>query len=441
MIDHGFFLSSFYLGFYIIEKDKKSDLNMTLSKLIFASRYLIFLFILFLSCSRAYYVRNDFKFPDPVDTYNKQIELQVKKRYIIDGVSADNQFEGARLNDFQKIDNNTFQALIKPENTPVNESPWFSFRISSQTARKIYLKLKYQNSKHRYVPKLSKDGRLWVPIDTSLIKRTDNDSSVIFLLDLLPSFTYVSAQEIINSSDIEMWIDSLKSNDLTSDFQTIGKTPLGKALNFFRIGKGSSKGKKVISILTRQHPPEISGYLAFKSFVEEIIITNEFTDEFFDKYEIWVFPNLNPDGVDLGHWRHNYNGIDLNRDWSYYRQPEIDITTRFIVERSKKNKNKIMLSLDFHSTTQDIYYVFDDTFNSKLKKFTREWTNIIDKGVFPYKTLFSPEPLGKPYSKTWFYMQFKAESLTYEVGDEVNREIIKKKAQIAATSMMKLLSE
>lgn len=139
------------------------------------------------------------------------------------------------------------------------------------------------------------------------------------------------------------------------------------------------------------------------------------------------FPAINPDGVDLGHWRHNFNGVDLNRDWAYYKQPEIDIITEFIVERAKKNHNRIMLSLDFHSTSQDIYYVYDKSFKSKLKNFSRKWTDIIDQGVYPFKTVLSPEPLGKPYSKTWYYKQFKAESITYEVGDETDRAIISKK--------------
>ena len=35
-----------------------------------------------------------------------------------------------------------------------------------------------------------------------------------------------------------------------------------------------------------------------------------------------VYPLMNPDGVDEGHWRHNTGGIDLNRDWAHYNQPE-----------------------------------------------------------------------------------------------------------------------
>ena len=258
-------------------------------------------------------------------------------------------------------------------------------------------------------------------------------------MNLSPSSLYVSAQEVINTEDTEKWLNSLKGNDLFSEFSSIGKTPLGRDLNFFKIGKGKSKGKKIVVLTGRLHPPEISGFKAFQAFIEKILREKTYGNDFFKKYEIWVFPCLNPDGVDMGHWRHNFNGIDLNRDWAYYRQPETDIVTTFIVDRARINKNRVMLSIDFHSTTQDIYYVFNDSFRSRLKGFTKKWTSEIDNAVYPFKTLYSPEPMGKPYSKTWFYKQFRAESITYEVGDETDRNIIRQKAEAAAISMMKLL--
>jgi cytosolic carboxypeptidase protein 6 len=413
---------------------------MFFSKLIHSGRFIVLSFIIFLSCSRAYYVRNDFDFPEPVDTKNREIEIQQKKQYQIDGVTAENLFDGARLNGFEKVADSVFQAVIKAENYPVNESPWYSFRISSSKARTIYLKLKYINANHRYIPKISRDGVKWTAIDTSLIKKDTADNSAMFKLDIFPSSIYVSAQEIINSADTENWKNSLKISKLTSEFTSVGSTPLGKDISFFRIGKGQSKGKRVVILTGRLHPPEISGFKALQAFVEKALQANIYSTDFFSKYDIWVFPCLNPDGVDLGNWRHNFNGVDLNRDWAYYRQPETDIITEYIVDRAKRNKNRIMLSIDFHSTTEDIYYVFDDKFNSRLKNFAKEWTDEIDKGVFPFKTLFSPEPMGKPYSKTWFYKQFRAESITYEVGDETDRAIIRKKAEIGAVSMMKLLS-
>ncbi len=391
------------------------------------------------SCSNSYYNRRTFKYPSPVNTKDKSINLQVKKIYKEGNIFADNIFDGARMNDFFQINDSTYQINIKPENYPINDSPWYSFRIWSDSTREVYLKLNYKNGHHRYTPKRSNDRVVWEIINDSLVDIAADKSYAIIKTKISKNKTWISAEEIINTTDVNLWIDHLKTNGMTSGFNSIGKTKMGRDLPFFRIGIGDSYKKDVIVLLSRQHPPEISGFIAMQSFISELLNKNELSQDFYKKYDIWVFPILNPDGVDLGHWRHNASGVDLNRDWAYYRQNEVNTITKYIVNRAKKGNNKVVLSIDFHSTQNDVYYIFDKSFNTKLHNFVKYWLSSIDRLIYPFKTIHSPEPLSKPYSKVWFYMQFKAESLTYEVGDETDREIIDKKARISAVTMMDLL--
>ena len=86
---------------------------------------------------------------------------------------------------------------------------------------------------------------------------------------------------------------------------TIGETNLGRPIWVLDITKGSPKDKPLLLFFTRQHPPEVTGYFAFKSFVEELINNNPVAELFLNKYRVLAFPLVNPDGVDLGHWRHN----------------------------------------------------------------------------------------------------------------------------------------
>jgi len=391
------------------------------------------------SCSHKYYTRNNYKYPSPVNTYDKKIKYQIKKIYKGGNVYIDNTFDGARMNGFNKLNDSTFRVSIEPENYPVNDSPWFSFKIWSDTIKKIYLKIDYIHGHHRYIPKISSDRINWKMIDTSKMEIAKNRQYVVFPLEINTNKLWVSAQEIINSSDVKLWINNLEMNSFVRDVRVIGKSKLGRDINYFRIGKGESKGKKVIILLSRQHPPEISGFLAMKSFIDELLVKSKLTEDFYDIYDIWVFPLLNPDGVDLGHWRHNANGVDLNRDWAYYRQPEIDQVTDYIVRNAKKNKNKVVFDVDFHSTQKDVYYVYNNSFKTDLHEVIKHWLDSIDRLIYPFQSVHSPEPLSKPYSKVWFYMQFKAESITYEVGDETPRDIIDKKARIAAVTLMDLL--
>ena len=43
-------------------------------------------------------------------------------------------------------------------------------------------------------------------------------------------------------------------------------------------------------------------------------------------------------------------------------------------------------------------------------------------------------------TKGWFFLEFGAEALIYEVGDASDREFLKYKAEVAAREMMKLLA-
>ncbi len=400
---------------------------------------LFFLLLTLSSCSNTYYNRNTFKYPSPVDTKNKNIEFQLKKQYDIGAIHADNMFDGARMNDFKKISDDKYEVLVRPENAPINNSAWYAFRIWSDTISKVFLKIRYVNGTHRYSPKYSFDRKKWTAIAPNIIEKAEDGSYITFQLTLTNNKMWIAAQEIINTSDVKLWIDSLKRNPRVTEAMSIGKSIRGRDIPFFRIGKGKSKGKNIIVLMSRQHPPETTGFIALKSFIDELLIKNTLSEDFFNTFDIWVFPLLNPDGVDLGHWRHNANGVDLNRDWAYFRQKEIDILTKYIVNKAKINKCKVIFGLDFHSTQKDTYYVFNNSFHTKLSLFTRYWVESIDRVVYPFSTIYSPEPLSKPYSKTWFYMQFQAEGVTYEVGDNTPNDITKHKAKVAAMTMMDLL--
>jgi predicted deacylase len=380
-----------------------------------------------------------YNYPDPVDTSNRPIEEQEKKTWEFDGVFADNQFEGARLNGFEQVDKHTFKAIILPENTPINKSPWFAFKIWSEKKRQIFLNLDYTHAKHRYIPKMSEDRKNWVPIDTNDIFYLRPDSSDIqFPLMIGPDTLYISGQELITSTDNKNWIDTLTARHMLNH-GTYGKSVRGRDLHYIDIYEDSKKDKPMVVILSRQHPPELSGYIAMRHFVHTLLDTNVLAQSYREKYRTLVLPMLNPDGVDMGHWRHNVHGVDMNRDWGVYVQPEIKQTVDFIAREVKMNKNEVVLGLDFHSTQEDVFYTYVDSLQSGIHGFKDFWIFGIDEAMPDYKPVDEPSGITKPYSKVWFYTQFGAESITYEIGDETPRDFIKRKARISANEMMKLL--
>lgn len=405
--------------------------NLTITKL-------ATLFFIITGCSSTKIV----KFKTPVDTTNKEISKQEKQVYSIKEmqVYATNNFDAARLNGFEKVNDSTAKAIIRPENTPINNSAYYSFKIWSETPKSIYIQFDYPKGyKHRYIPKIKKEETSWSPMDSSGV--FTNGESFSMKLRVSKDTTWVSAQEIVTSKDTERWYKSLLNNKPYIHLKSVGKTTLERNLPVLDIYKGEKKNKPIVVLLTRQHPPEVTGFFAYQEFLKTIVQDNKLTNEFLNKYRVLAFPIVNPDGVDLGHWRHNAGGVDTNRDWSEYHQPEIKQIVKFITQESKKNKGKIVLGLDFHSTYEDVFYTNKIRETTTFPTFIDDWFAALEKNIPNYKVNEKAGNSTKPVSKGWFLYGQNAVGITYEIGDATPRDKIKIVGKVTGEEMMKILNK
>ena len=380
-----------------------------------------------------------FTYPNPVDTSTREIQYQEKKIFATDVVFARNDFDGARLNAFENIERSRYRATILPENKPINPSPYYAFKLWAPMEKEIDLELFYDGARHRYWPKLSQDGVNWTWMDSSAVIYDVDSLNVSLKLSVGPDTLWLAAQEIKNSSHVWAWCKAQSRHD-DLNFFVVGKSKLNRDMYMLDIGNGDPMKKPAIMIISRQHPPEVTGYLAMEAFVEEILKDNVLSNDFREKFRLLVFPLLNPDGVDLGHWRHNTGGVDLNRDWAVYNQPEIQVVAGKMFDETNNYKNEVLLGLDFHSTYYDVFYTTDYTkIPTVIYKFKDYWLFGIKNALEGYEPRDAPSGLNAPVSKGWFVQAFQAEGVTYEIGDNTPRDFIKQKSIVAAQEMMKLL--
>jgi hypothetical protein len=388
----------------------------------------------------------------PVETTSRSIEKQVKKTVFFgeDGVSFSNQFDGARLT---KIDRNSaynYKILITPENAPVNMSPWYAFQVWSKKKKEIFVTLTYPDfAKHRYTPLVSMDGKNWKPLETERITEEEKGTTdfgpesrplrAILRLKVYSKPLWVSAQELQNSTHVFAWMNKLARKKKFS-IEEIGKSTEGRPLRMLKIGNLESK--KMIFVISRQHPPEVTGYFAMQAFVEKIADKSQLSKKFRRNWAIYVVPLMNPDGVDNGHWRHNAGGIDLNRDWAAFNQPETIAVRNFLQKREAETGGKFYFGIDFHSTWDDIYYPMDKKFtDTNMPNLVWDWLENIKKAIPNYEPNIRPNTNLEPtvVSRNYFLKAHKMEAIVFEIGDNTNREFIRKKGETGAIELMKLI--
>ncbi|MEM7103976.1 MAG: M14 family zinc carboxypeptidase [Bacteroidota bacterium] len=356
-----------------------------------------------------------------------------------DGIFADNRYPGANLHDFKKIGEAEYQATLVPENIPINASPWYGFKLWSETPKTVKVKLVYTEHKHRFIPKLSKDGRNWTPMEASSIVIDEATRSATLTFDLDSQPLWISAQENLDVAYFYDWLKSL-SGTPGLEKKSFGKSKEGQELVSLEVRAG--KSVKAVVLIGRQHPPEVPGAtIALEAFLETMLTETPLATSFRQEYEIIAIPMANPDGVDRGYWRHNANGFDLNRDWKRFLQPETQAIRDYIQGRVADGL-EIVYGLDFHTSYSGPYLLVKDTANQTSPPvITNRMIANIENNWENYEVEQRPRSQDLPYCYNWFFNTFNAEAVTYEEGDEVERDLVQERAARYAIALMQALTE
>ena len=362
--------------------------------------------------------------------------ITTNKECSTDTVKIDFSFSGSGNLSCEVIKSDYIKIFINPElDDSINPSPWFAFR-KSEHSKSIKLALDYKNYHHRYHPKISIDKKSWNKIDEANILKKENGKIVV--IDFLPSSqkNYVASQELITNFWYNKWYNELENSGRVRR-EVIGFSVLKNPIPMFFVEKNINN--PYILILGRQHPPEVTGAFAMRGFINQLLNKNSLSDSFLKNYNILFVPLMNPDGVMNGYWRYNENKKDLNRDWGIFIQPETYAVNKKLTEL--KNK-KLALFIDFHSTFKNLFYISDIAEESPMKNFLEDWLlgsrKSLSEANYKYEIINS---LNKDngVSKNYIYNKYKIPSVTYEVSDNEDRDVIQQSSSILAINLMELL--
>ena len=166
--------------------------------------------------------------PDVTDTQDKEILYQ-NKRVIGFGeprIWISNEFSGARVSDAwlaSGLVQDTVVIRIKPENAPINNSPWYAFQIWSDQAHEVLIRLSYEGARHRYIPKIAS---ITEPSNWNLLTDSTSysaDGSVHFNVQIGADKQWIAAHPI-HPNSVEALEEYPESNGFASEIlvDTVG---------------------------------------------------------------------------------------------------------------------------------------------------------------------------------------------------------------------------
>lgn len=347
----------------------------------------------------------------------------------------DDAFTGARRGDCEIVSDRQVRLLIVREDDEVrNPSPWYAFRLTAEEPTTVRVTLDYGDWKHRYVPKISRDGKTWrVAPDAFYTQRSENTLDLTLKLPREP--VWIAAHPIISPEDYEVWLRSLAHTG-KAQLTVAGHSVAG--LPIYQLESGHDNGE-VIFLTGRQHPPEVSGGIAMVAFVDTLYSDSALAEAFRQRFRIVSLPLMNPDGVIDGHWRHNLGSTDLNRDWGPFTQPETAVV-KAILDEIDSDGASVRMFIDFHSTRDNRFYTQAEATNPP--GFSGEWLRRAGLRIEDYPFKNDPRPQSDTANgKNYMYKRYAIPSLTYEVADEEEHDDAAAAARVLAEEMMRLWLE
>jgi len=132
-----------------------------------------------------------------------------------------------------------------------------------------------------------------------------------------------------------------------------GRSVEGRDIPLLRAGDGAP-GKRKLWLIAQQHPGEHMAEWFMEGVIDRLQQNDPTVQALLQRADLYLIPNMNPDGAFHGHLRTNFAGQDLNRAW---QNASIDKSPEVFFAQSQMKQHGVDLFLDVHGD-EEIPHVF-----------------------------------------------------------------------------------
>ncbi|MEG1627528.1 M14 family metallopeptidase [Pseudomonas sp.] len=132
-----------------------------------------------------------------------------------------------------------------------------------------------------------------------------------------------------------------------------GRSLDGRDIPLLRAGDGGP-GKRKIWIIAQQHPGEHMAQWFMEGVIDRLQHNDPTVQALLEQADLYLIPNMNPDGAFRGHLRTNAAGQDLNRAW---QSANTDRSPEVLFAQMQMKQQGVDMFLDVHGD-EEIPHVF-----------------------------------------------------------------------------------
>jgi len=348
-------------------------------------------------------------------------------------------FESGSIGVVEKIANTEWQLSVANDNDdaslPASWRSWWYVRMEHlDQSAPTKVTLKNSGWPYYYLPIYSYDQKVWHRFaETEVTQNANNE--LIVQKQFAQNAVWLARFYPYTFSDLQNYLQSIPKNPYI-DIQIPGYTQAGKPLYVVKITDASvsASDKKRVVMHARTHPAETSTSFLIEGLIAKLLSGTQEAAELLSRFEFYIFPMQNVDGVIAGNYRSTPKSENLEMLWTFDAAnplnlsgnvpPEVAVIHRYVSNLMSDGGPPITMALNLHASNSepDIRTFFFPHFGPAALGYSPDQVSLWDKQLllinklanYHGPDLLEPVPddggssfVTKTYPESWWWANYQ----------------------------------
>ncbi|HDS1737489.1 MULTISPECIES: M14-type cytosolic carboxypeptidase [Pseudomonas] len=268
-------------------------------------------------------------------------------------LQIDCDFDSGNIQVLDASDPRRVHLAIRPDSHS-DHFQWFHFKVDGLTTGQTHRfsldnvgQSSYKNAWHGYQAVASYDQKRWFRVASQF----DGQALLFELNAEQPQawFAYFEPYPRARHNQLIERARQLPGVELLAG----GRSVQGRDIPLLRAGDGAA-GKRKLWLIAQQHPGEHMAQWFMEGVIDRLEGNDATVQALLAKADLYLIPNMNPDGAFLGHLRTNFKGKDLNRAW---QDASVEFSPEVFFAQAQMKQYGVDAFIDVHGD-EEIPHVF-----------------------------------------------------------------------------------